>query len=50
VEVVNAQRNLTAARTVSADTRSIIYVTKTALALSMGDLAKPSNTSAPHRP
>ena len=50
VDVVNAQRNLMAARTVSADTRSAIYISKTALALSMGDLAKPANSVAAHHP
>lgn len=50
VEMVNAEQNLTAAKTVSADTRSAINISKTALALSMGDLAKPSNASGPHHP
>jgi outer membrane protein TolC len=44
VDVVNAQRNLTAARSVIVDTRSAIFTSKTALALSIGDLAKPSHT------
>ena len=42
VDVVNAQRNLTAARSVIVDTRSAIFTSQTALALSIGDLAKPS--------
>src|SRR6266702_4660416 len=41
VDVVNAQRNLTAARSVIVDTRSAIFTSQTALALSIGDLAKP---------
>ena len=42
VEVVNAQRNATAARSVGHDTRSAIFTTAAALALSIGELAKPS--------
>jgi len=42
VDVVNAQRNLAAARSVIVDTRSAIFTTQTALAFSMGDLARPS--------
>jgi len=42
VDVVNAQRNLTASRSVIVDTRSAIFTSQTALALSIGDLAKPS--------
>src|SRR5258706_5191379 len=42
VDVVNAQRNLTAARSVIVDTRSAIFTSQTALAWSIGDLAKPS--------
>src|SRR5216117_2156114 len=42
VDVVNAQRNLTAARSVIVDTRSAIFTSQSALALSIGDLAKPS--------
>ena len=45
VDVVNAQRNLTAARSVIVDTRSAIFTSQTALALSIGDLAKPSPTA-----
>ena len=42
VDVVNAQRNLTAAQSVIVDTRSAIFTSYAALALSIGDLAKPS--------
>jgi outer membrane protein len=41
-EIVSAQRNLAAARSVSHDTQSAIFTTATALALSTGDLARPS--------
>ena len=41
-EIVSAQRNLTFARSVSHDTQSAIFTTATALALSTGDLARPS--------
>ena len=41
-EIVSAQRNLTSARSVSHDTQSAIFTTATALALSTGDLARPS--------
>jgi outer membrane protein len=41
-EIVSAQRNLTFARSVSHDTQSVIFTTATALALSTGDLARPS--------
>jgi outer membrane protein len=50
VDVVNAQRNVTAARGVVVDTRSAIYTSAAALALSVGDLAKPSTSSTPQRP
>jgi len=51
VEVVNAQRNLSAARSVIIDTRSAIFTSQTALALSIGDLAKPSPaTTMIHQP
>ena len=46
VDVVNAQRNVTAARSVVVDTRSAIFTSAAALALSVGDLAKPSPSSA----
>lgn len=43
VDVVNAQHNLTAAHSVMIDTRSAIFTCQTALALSIGDLDKPSS-------
>jgi outer membrane protein TolC len=42
VEVVNTQRNATLARSVSYETRAAIYSNAAALALSVGDLAKPA--------
>jgi outer membrane protein len=42
VEVVNAQRNLDAAQSVLVDTRSAIFTGATALAYSIGDLARPA--------
>ena len=39
-EIVNAQRNLASARSVSHDTQSAIYTSAGALALSTGDLAR----------
>ena len=47
-EIVSAQRNLASARSVSHDTQSAIFTTATALALSTGDLARPS--ARPLRP
>src|SRR5436190_3385626 len=41
-EIVSAQQNLASARNVSPDTQSAIFTTATALALSTGDLARPS--------
>lgn len=41
VEVVNAQRNAAAARSVGSETRAAIFTSAAALALSVGDLAKP---------
>jgi outer membrane protein len=41
-EVVNAERNLSAALATSHDTQAAIYTTQAALALSAGDLARPS--------
>jgi len=41
-EIVGAQRNLTSARSVSHDTQAAIFTAATALALSTGDLARPS--------
>ncbi len=42
VEVVNAQRNVTSARSIGSETRATIFTSAAALALSVGDLAKPS--------
>ena len=47
-EIASAQRNLASARSVSHDTQSAIFTGATALALSAGDLARPS--SRPLRP
>jgi len=47
-EIVSAQRNLASARSVSHDTQSAIFTAATTLALSTGDLARPS--SRPVRP
>ncbi len=47
-EIVSAQRNLASARSVSHDTQAAIFTTATELALSTGDLARPS--SRPLRP
>jgi outer membrane protein TolC len=41
-EIVSAQRNLASARSVSHDTQAAIFTTATELALSTGDLARPS--------
>jgi len=41
-EIVSAQRNLASARSVSHDTQAAIFTTASALALSTGDLARPS--------
>jgi len=41
-EIVSAQRNLSSARSVSHDTQAAIFTTATELALSVGDLARPS--------
>jgi outer membrane protein TolC len=49
VEVVNAQRNVTSARSVGHDTRSAIFTAAAALALSIGDLAKPPPPPPPVR-
>lgn len=45
VEVMNAQRDLTAAHSAMIDTRSAIFTCQAALALSIGDLDKPSSTT-----
>src|SRR3954469_5030540 len=47
-EIVSAQRNLASGRSVTHDTQSAIFTAATALALSTGDLARPS--SRPVRP
>jgi outer membrane protein TolC len=47
-EIVSAQRNFASARSVSHDTQSAIFTAATALALSTGDLARPS--ARPLRP
>src|SRR5438309_2055570 len=47
-EIISAQRNLASARSVSHDTQSAIFTAATALALSTGDLARPS--ARPLRP
>jgi outer membrane protein len=47
-EIVSAQRNMASARGVSHDTQAAIFTTATELALSTGDLARPS--SRPLRP
>lgn len=46
VELANAQRNLDAARSVVVDTRAAIFTSSTALALSVGDLARPERPAA----
>lgn len=46
VDVVNAKRNLDGARSVMVDTRAAIFTGATALALSIGDLARPNPTAA----
>jgi outer membrane protein len=45
-EIGSAQRNLASARSVSHDTQSAIFTAATALALSTGDLARPSSGTA----
>ena len=50
-ELVSAQRNLTFAQSVNHDTQSAIYTAASALALSTGDLARPSGRAGrPVRP
>lgn len=49
IDVANAQHSLAAARSVVVDTRSSIYTAAAALALSVGDLAKPTPPFIPHR-
>jgi outer membrane protein len=51
VDVANAQRYLTTARSTLVQTRSTIFTSQAALALSVGDLAKPSpSLTAAHQP
>jgi outer membrane protein TolC len=50
VEVADAQRNVTAARSIMVDTRSAIYTSTAALALSVGDLARPTAAPNSHYP
>jgi len=50
VDVVNAQRNLAAARNTVVDARSEVYTSKTRLALSVGDLARPLPRSTNNNP
>jgi outer membrane protein TolC len=47
-EIVSAERNLTSARSVSHDTQSAIFTTAAALALSVGELARPSAQAPNH--
>jgi outer membrane protein TolC len=44
VDLMNAQRSLAASRSMMVDTRASIFTARTALAYSIGDLAKPTNT------
>jgi outer membrane protein TolC len=48
-EVVNAERNVTAARSAGHDTRAAIFTTAAALALSIGELDKPAPGTEPVR-
>lgn len=50
VDTQNAQRNVTAARSAVVITRSAIYTGSAALALSVGDLAKPAPAKKPNQP
>lgn len=50
VDVANAQRNVTASRSIMVDTRSIIYTSAAALALSVGDLGRPATSQQSFRP
>jgi outer membrane protein len=47
-EVVTAERNLSVALATSHDTQAAIYTTQAALALSVGDLARPSTPRVTH--
>jgi outer membrane protein TolC len=48
VDVANARQSLAAARSVVVDTRSAIYTAAAALALSVGDLARPTSPFTSH--
>lgn len=50
VDVANAQHNLDAARSIVVDTRAAIYTSSAALALSVGDLARPASSTNSSRP
>ena len=50
VDVANAQHNLDAARSIVVDTRAAIYTSSAALALSVGDLARPTPSTNSSRP
>jgi outer membrane protein TolC len=50
VDVASAQRSVTSARSVVVDTRSAIHTCAAALALSVGDLAKPASPRSSQRP
>jgi outer membrane protein len=47
-EIANAERNLTSARSVSHDTQAAIFTSAAALALSVGELARPSAPTTNH--
>ncbi len=46
-EVVNAERDVTSARGVGHNTRAAIFTSAAALALSIGELAKPPTRTEP---
>jgi outer membrane protein TolC len=48
VDVANARKSFAAARSTGVDTRSAIYTASAALALSVGDLARPAPTFTSH--
>lgn len=48
VDVANARKSLAAARSIGVDTRSAIYTASAALALSVGDLARPAPPFTSH--
>ncbi len=47
-ELVNAERDVTSARSVGHNTRAAIFTSAAALALSIGELAKPPPPPVPH--